>query len=176
MGVQISGVAGGKVAKNGIAVWRWVALSGSQKICHERIFNFFAEYVSGDTRQRRAYIPETRYCEIKEIGRILKDAKKSKIGHFRTAVSPRSYEFSKTFPSLRIRHLSPILETLRVGALPPSENFLRFFEFDPPFRKKCDGEISKFAHTIFLKLTRLVEGVVLSGKIAKKTGGQTGRF
>jgi len=93
-----------------------------------------------------------------------------KIGHFRTAVFPQNYEPSKRFRSLSIRHVSLILETLRVGALLPSENFLRIFELDPPFRKKWHWEISKLAHTIFPKLCRVVEGVVMSGKITKKRG------
>ena len=33
VGIQISGVAGGKVAKNGLAVWRWVTLRGSLIFC-----------------------------------------------------------------------------------------------------------------------------------------------
>ena len=100
----------------------------------------------------------------------------AKIGHFRTAVFPRSYEFSKRFRSFWIRHLSHLSETLRVGALSPLENFLRIFELDPPFRKKCHCEISKFTQTIFLKLCRVVEGVVLSGKIAKKWGVRLADF
>ena len=59
VGVQISGAAGGKVAKIGFAVWRWVTLSGSQIFSNVGIFNFFAANVSRDTCERPGYICET---------------------------------------------------------------------------------------------------------------------
>ena len=102
--------------------------------------------------------------------------KNSKIGHFRAAIFPRNCELLKGFRSLSIRHLSLVLETLRVGALPPLQNVLPIFELDLPFRKKWHCDISKFAHTIFPKLCSVVESVVLSGKIAKKRGVKRADF
>jgi len=61
--------------------------------------------------------------------------KKSKIGHFQTAVSPCSYEFSKTFRSLRIRYLYSVSEILRVGALPPQKIFYEFLNSTPYITK-----------------------------------------
>ena len=58
-GSSNSGGSRGKVAKNGLAVWRCIALSGSQIFCNVGIFNFFADYVSRDICQQLAYICET---------------------------------------------------------------------------------------------------------------------
>ena len=86
--VQISGLAGGKVAKNGLAVWRWVTLSGSLIFCTVAIFNFSTDFVSGVMREHKTCISVYLLCVIKKLGDFEKMQFFENIAHIRTAVYP----------------------------------------------------------------------------------------
>ena len=88
MRVQISGVAGGKLAKNGLAVWRWVTLSGSLTFCNVGIFNFSTDFVSGVMREHKTCIFVYLLCVIKKLGDFEKMQFFENIAHIRTAVYP----------------------------------------------------------------------------------------
>ena len=88
MGVQISRVAGGKVAKNGISASGWVALSGSVIFCTVGIFYFFAGYVIRVTMQHRTYISETLCHQIKNGANFKKCKIFAKFAHIWRAVIP----------------------------------------------------------------------------------------
>ena len=68
MGVQISAVAGSKVAKNCISDYGRVAFGGSLNFSTIGISNIFAGYVSRDIWQPESYICETFWGRIKKVG------------------------------------------------------------------------------------------------------------
>ena len=77
VGVQISAVAGGKVAKNGNSDCGRVAFGGSLNLCTVGISNIFAGYVSRDMWQPETYICETFWGRIKKWGTFKKVEKMS---------------------------------------------------------------------------------------------------
>ena len=88
MEFQISGVAGGKVAKNGLALWRWVSLNGSLIFSAEAIFNFSTGFVRGFIKEHSACILVYFLHAVKKLGDFEKMQFFQNIAHFRKAVFP----------------------------------------------------------------------------------------
>jgi len=65
--------------------------------------------------------------------------KKSKIAHVRTAVIPHDCPFWKSFRSLFIRYIYPVLGTLRVGDETPLEIFEKIFERERAVAQRVGG-------------------------------------
>jgi len=104
VGDQISGVFGGKMAKNGLAVWRWVTLSGSLIFSTEAIFNFSTRFVRGVIKEHRTCIAVYFLCAVKKLGDFEKMQFFENIAHFRTAVfptivKPRKLSFRSLMPT-----------------------------------------------------------------------------
>jgi len=64
---------------------------------------------------------------------------KSKIAHFRTAVIPHDCPFWESFRSLFIRHIYPVLGTLRVGDETPLKIFGEIFELELAVAQRVGG-------------------------------------